>query len=224
MNLISVKTKIVALYNIFFKKRFNSSIEYWEHRARQYGKRAVLNIGHSYDQISMVTQTQKETIFPLLKKKLNGKEKTILDYGCGTGRFTYDLANIIGGAAVGVDPIQSLLDLAPKNENVEYKRIVNGVIPINAESFDVVWVCLVLGGIISNKDLVDTTREINRVLKNGGLLVLVENTTNIKDGEYWKFRSIDQYQQLFDFVDLSHEADYYDLDEKISILMGRKDV
>lgn len=112
--------------------------------------------------------------------------------------------------------------MASSNNAVEYKLIANGVIPSDSEYFDIVWVCLVLGGIVSNKELTETANEINRVLKTNGLFILIENTENKKDSEYWKYRTIEMYQKLFSFIELTHETDYSDLEERISIMTGRK--
>lgn len=199
-----------------------SALGMWKKRAKQYGRRAVLNIGHSEEELEAVTQMQKEKIFPFLKQELKGDEKIILDLGCGPGRFTPDLAKIIQGRAVGVDPIKDFIDMAPKNANVEYRLMKEGVIPVDDSSINVVWICLVLGGIIKELVLQNIVSEVNRILKNGGLIMLIENTSDKKDGEYWKFRSIAYYQSLFDFAELKHFSDYYDFGERISIMAGRK--
>jgi ubiquinone/menaquinone biosynthesis C-methylase UbiE len=203
-------------------KRPSSTNEYWEQRAKQYGKLSVLNIGHSDAEIESVTRMQKEAIFPVLKQQLKGDEKTALDFGCGTGRFTSDLAELIQGHAIGVDPIQRLIDLAPKHEKVEYRLIQNGTIPVQRESIDIVWICLVLGGIVDQNQLLNTLSEINRIMKTDGLVFLIENTTNKKDNWHWNYRSVQTYQGLFDFVELKHLSDYIDLGERITIMSGRK--
>ena len=61
-------------------KRY-SVIEYWEQRAKFYGSRAVLNIGHSEAEMNAVTERQKSIIFPLLKPYLNENIKIV---GCMT--------------------------------------------------------------------------------------------------------------------------------------------
>lgn len=214
---------INSIYNLIFKnKKKISHIEYWRKRARQYSERSVINIGHSEGEVEAVTKMQKETIFPYLKKQLTGREKLILDFGCGPGRFTCDLAAMIQGKAIGVDPIRYLIDLAPKNENVEYRLMKEGVIPVNDASMDVVWICLVLGGITDDDLLRSTMFEIKRVSKMDGLIFLVENTSEKKSGDYWKFRPVKTYQTLFDFIELKHISDYFDLGERISIMAGRK--
>ena len=201
-----------------------STIGMWKRRAKQYGPRAALNIGHSDEEIEAVTEMQREKIFPSLKQALTGHEKAILDLGCGPGRFTPDLAELIQGNAIGVDPIQRFLDMAPKDNNVQYKLMKESNIPVNDDSIDVVWICLVLGGIIEKHVLRDLVSEVERILKDGGLIALIENTTDINDVKYWKFRSVEFYQSLFGFAELKHLSDYYDLDDRISIMVGRKHV
>jgi len=204
------------------KKR--SAIGMWEKRAKRYGARAVFNIGHSDEDVGNVTRLQKEKIFPFLQQALTGREETILDFGCGPGRFTLDLAKLIGGTAIGVDPIQRFLDMVSKQDGVEYRLMEESIIPVVDKSIDVVWICLVLGGIIDQYVLRKIILEVERVLNDEGLVVLIENTTDVKDTEYWKFRSVEFYQSLFFFTKLKHLSDYCDLNERVSIMIGRKDV
>ena len=201
-----------------------SGIEYWEERARRFGKRSVLNLGHSIDEVETVTNYQKEQIYPHFKRCLKGNERMALDFGCGPGRFTADLASIISGHAIGIDPIRRLIDLAPTNEDVEYRIMKNNIVPMDNESVDIVWVCLVMGGIINQGELKNAAKEINRVLKDGGLLFLVENTSEKSSGEYWIFRPIVTYEALFGNIQLEHLSDYFDMGERISIMAGRKNV
>uniref|UniRef100_A0A7C3VH84 Class I SAM-dependent methyltransferase n=1 Tax=Planktothricoides sp. SpSt-374 TaxID=2282167 RepID=A0A7C3VH84_9CYAN len=196
---------------------------YWNWRAFKYGKRAVVNLGHPEHELEMITHQQKAEIFPYLTQLLTGNEKRILDFGCGPGRFTIDLASLIAGTAIGVDPIGSFLTKAPKHTNVEYYQIINHRIPLSNSSVDVVWVCLVLGG-IQGENLTFAVNEILRVLKQNGLLFVVENTSEKNNSEHWYFRSISDYQHMFPGISLVHIHDYYDLAERISIIAGRKNV
>jgi len=201
-------------------KKF-SRVVYWEKRARQYGKKSVLDIRHSADEFDSVTKAQKDRMLPFLKKQLIGNEKAILDFGCGPGRFTVDLASLIKGKAIGVDPIKHLLDLAPRNQDVEYRLMSETAIPLEADSIDIVWICLVLG-CIEKTALKMTIDEIRRVLKSDGLLFLIENTSEKKDAKHWRFRQFGEYKEMFPFISLVHLHDYFDFGERISIMAGRK--
>jgi ubiquinone/menaquinone biosynthesis C-methylase UbiE len=151
-----------------------STIDYWEKRARRHGKLSVLNLGHTEKEFDKVTEMQKRILLPILKRQLSGNEKVILDFGCGPGRFTPDLADIIHGQAIGVDPIKKLLELALIKENVEYRLMKNDSVPLENASVDVAWICLTLGGLTHEKEILNAISEISRVIKNEGMLNLVE--------------------------------------------------
>lgn len=129
---------------------------------------------------------------------------------------------MIGGKAIGIDPIGALIEMAPENESVEYKVMQEGIIPLPDDSVDVVWICLVIGCIEQNA-LGNTINEINRVLKSGGLLFLVENTSEKPSVKQYVFRQFSDYKEMFSFVPLVHLHDYFDLDERISIMAGRSE-
>lgn len=202
--------------------RARSDLRWWERRAERSGARAVLNRGHPDAERSRVDEWQKGILLPTLQRQLRGDERTVLDFGCGPGRFTPDLAEVIGGRAIGVDPIQSLLDLAPRRGDVEYRLLENQRIPLEDGSVDVVWICLVLMCITDRGTLDRTVAEIRRVLRPDGLLFLVENTEEKPDTRHIAYRAIDDYRAIFPFAPLRDVGEYRDLGERISILAGRK--
>jgi len=200
-----------------------SSISMWRKRANTYGKRAVFNIGHSEEELDSITEIQQNEIFPILLNELLGYESTLLDFGCGPGRFTVELANIVKDSRViGIDPVKRFLDLAPKASAVEYRLMTQAKIPLDAQSVDVVWVCLVLGAIADGALMLKTVSEIRRVMRENALLILVENTSDKIDGEFWYFRNVDYYKSIFNFVNLQCKSEYMDLGERITIMAGRK--
>ena len=199
-----------------------STVEaYWSERAKLYGKHSVLNMAHGKKEFDVVTAFQKQVLFPLLESELQGTEKNVLDYGCGPGRFTCDLAKLIGGDAIGVDITQELLNIAPKSQSVTYQIIKSGEIPYADSSFDFVWVCLVLGG-IAEEEITKTIIEINRVLRRGGLFFYVENTANAVSTNYWRFRDEATYLRLAAFCNPRVIGHYVDLGQQITIFAGRK--
>lgn len=198
----------------------SEEIERWEERARNFGARAVFNLGHSEGELLRVTELQKSQLYPKLREHLLPTDRVGLDLGCGTGRFTADLAAMTGDRAFGVDPIQSFLDLAPRSPAVEYRLMSEGRIPLEDGAVDVAWICLVLGG-LREKVLLETVNEVRRVLRPGGLVFLVENTTQATDSAIWHFRTVAEYQRLFRPVPLELVHQYTDLGETISVLVGR---
>ncbi|CAN5763812.1 hypothetical protein BH23GEM3_BH23GEM3_08030 [soil metagenome] len=199
-----------------------TGIGYWEKRAKRYGARSVLNIGHTGEEMAALTERQKEILFPLLAGQLRGDERVIVDFGCGPGRFTPSLSELVRGSAIGVDPIQRLLDLAPCANGVEYRRVESGRIPVADGSADVIWVCLVLGTITEEDALGAAAAEIRRVLHPDGLLFVVENTARKPDLPHFRFRTVDAYLSLFPWAQLDVVGGYEDLGERISVLAGRR--
>lgn len=196
-------------------------LEYWTDRARAYGPRSVLNLGHSESEYESVTDAQKRELLPHLARRLTGQEKVALDFGCGPGRFTADLAGLVKGRAIGVDVVPAYLAMAPRHVDVEYRLMEPGRIDLADGSVDLAWVCLVLGA-LREPVLSGSAAEIERVLRPGGLLFLVENTSEQPDAPHWAFRPVAEYQRLFPSADLRHLHDYTDLGERISVLAGRR--
>lgn len=224
MTLLKRLKRIIKLFvaRIFRTDPNLAGIQYWQIRVEKYGKRSVLNIGHTEEEMEDVTQMQKDILFPILKKHLHGNEQIVVDFGCGVGRFTPSLAKLAKAKAIGVDPIKSLIDLAVPDPLVEYMYMQEGVIPLDTGQADIIWVCLVLGVIVDPLILKQTNDEICRTLKDGGLLFLVENTASKQSSDRFKFRSVEEYQAMFPTISLEKVSDYYDLGEQISIMVGRK--
>lgn len=203
-------------------RRSGSGISYWEERARKLGARAVCNIGHDDSEFNAVTERQLSALLPLLDQQLCGQEKLAVDFGCGSGRFTRHLADRVKDRVVAVDPIASLIALAPRHERVEYHLLCDGRIPVSDAAADIVWVCLVLGTITGRDALKHSVNEIERVLAPGGLLFLVENTAPKKKVRHFHFRTQAQYESLFANVPLQVRGAYEDLGETITMFAGRR--
>lgn len=114
-----------------------------------------------------------------LVRRLNLKpDAQVLELGPGPGYFSPEVARSIPeGTLVLVDVQQEMLDMAKKRldeqrmENVTYRRGDATSLPAESESFDVVFLVAVLGEV---PDRYGCLREINRVLKQNGLLSVTE--------------------------------------------------
>jgi ubiquinone/menaquinone biosynthesis C-methylase UbiE len=198
-----------------------TTIDYWNRRARDMGERAVVSMRYNLT-VDEITAYQEQNIFPILRKELNGKERSVLDFGCGSGRFTAKLATLIRGKAIGADPIRDLLDIARRSDPVnEYILTEKNRIPLPDKSIDIIWICLVMGG-IPDTGIIPVSNEIKRVLNDNGLLILIENTSPLNNTAYWSYRTMNYYLDLFSFANLSVTGGYREIDEEITIFTGRK--
>ena len=199
--------------------KYESQIEYWKDRAKKYGVRSVVHLGHTEEELKSITEFQKSFLFPLYKRHLQGDEKVILDFGCGPGRFTTGLEELTKAKVYGVDPIQYLIELAPAAENVEFRVMQEGLIPLEDKSVDSAWVCLVFGSITDAEVITKTIEEIKRVLKPQATLFLVEKTS--EDLSNFHTKSEKFYTKLFDFLDLAKIDQYSDLEDYNSVFIGK---
>ncbi|MEI8344737.1 MAG: class I SAM-dependent methyltransferase, partial [Candidatus Omnitrophota bacterium] len=204
-----VKRVIRKLYRLCNpSKDFFDGQLYWSDRARIYGKKAVINVAYPDEMYDQVKQRDEKEIFPHLKRQLSGTEKTILDLGCGVGRFTAGLALLTGCCVVGVDPTPQLIKTAAKSksDNTDFKVMKEGKIPLSNRSVDILWTYGVLG-CIKGKILIKTIQEMERVLKKDGLLFLVENTTAKPALNHYTYRPFDEYRSMISFaaLELLHE-------------------
>jgi ubiquinone/menaquinone biosynthesis C-methylase UbiE len=114
------------------------------------------------------------------------KDKTVLDFGCGTGKFISNLSQV-SKKYIATDVAESQLKIAKEKNvglgNVEIIKTEEDLLPLEDNSVDVIFSSWVLGSV---KDLELRTKilaELKRVLKIGGTIYLVEND---KGGEYKK--------------------------------------
>jgi SAM-dependent methyltransferase len=192
----------------------------WKTLAGDCGVYAVIDARHPPEEFDYVTRRQKEILFPLLRRLLHGDERTILDFGCGPGRFTGDLAELINGKAVGYDVTSRLLELAPVHPSVEYVHSAD-FLTSDIPQFDVIWVCLVFGG-IAERELAPIAAKLTQALREDGLLFLVEATAPAPVIGAWSIRPREQLRSLFPSLRLDHVGAYYDAGQEISVLAGRR--
>lgn len=97
---------------------------------------------------------------------------TILDLGCGTGRFTEALAAHFDAEVIGLDPSTKMLDQARKklrDPRVRYLPGEGEAIPLPDDSIDLIFMSMSFHHFT---DPAAATRECRRVLREGGTTVL----------------------------------------------------
>jgi len=102
------------------------------------------------------------------KQRLN----TILDLGCGTGRFSESLAAHFDAEVVGIDPSEKMLDQARRklrDHRVRYQLGCGEEIPLANESVDLIFMSMCFHHF---KDPMLAARECRRVLRDEAVAVL----------------------------------------------------
>lgn len=206
--------------------------EEWDARVRTLGPRAVYNVAHRTPEIQAAfTKKQADALLPVLRKHLLGDELLTLDFGCGIGRWTPVLQEVIGGQVIGVDPTSELLAEATRTrsgENIFYRLYENGEIPVATGIVSVLWSCLVLSTIMDDEMLRHTVEEFRRVLKPGGLLFVVDNTSGPRHrpvvmSRWSRSRTPEEYRSAFvPICDVDILWAYEDEGEGHHVFVGRK--
>lgn len=133
----------------------------------------------SYDQIRYGTQKGKRVdefqkrILDSYLERVNLEDSSVLEVGCGTGRFLPFMAEK-GCNITGIDISEEMLKVARRRvDQSEHKKITllqndADEIPFRDNSFDIIYSILVINLI---PDFKTAFREINRVIKPGGLFI-----------------------------------------------------
>ena len=165
-----------------------------------------------HDQLQSQSHGRKENFFykaisvmfddfySILKK--NTKSKKILDFGCGIGSITEKIALYNPSQIVGIDISKVSIDKAKKNaleKNLDIKYSVDNCenSKLNPNSFDLIYG----SGILHHLDLNSCLKEINRLLKQNGLMVFMEPLgTNPLINLYRKFTPKSRSQDEHPFI------------------------
>ena len=193
----------------------------WDANAAELGAYSVIDGRHPPSDYDYVTKRTKEILYPMFQKQLNGKEKTLLDFGCGPGRFTGDLAEMISGSAIGVDVTKKLIEIATPHPRVNFLFSENIFEEPFITSFDAVFVCCVLGG-IDSRELSEIAKKLVEVLENDGLLFIIESTGQTPVIDAWRIFTTSEIVELFPGVDLRAIGVFHDANQERTVFCGRK--
>ena len=122
--------------------------------------------------------TNEEINFPAIIRGIKEVEgQTVLDYGCGNGRFSRKIEQMKAKKVIGVDKEQSMIDLA-KNSDLD-SRVEYHANPDNTLSFlpnnsvDKVMANLVFMMSPTKENMRQAFGEIHRVLKEDGTFIFL---------------------------------------------------
>lgn len=152
--------------------------------------------------------------FPTTLKFLEDvKRKAILDLGCGPGIHTKKLWEK-GAKIKGIDNSERLIEIAKKEApKIEFvKGDIENKLPYKSAEFDIVVSSLVLGHLEKWDDVL---KEINRVLKKGGLFVFsnYNPVTEKYTKKKWFFK---KFSQLKGYFEESMTKETWKKDKKIT--------
>jgi SAM-dependent methyltransferase len=115
--------------------------------------------------------------------QLLGEKKNILDYGCGSGKFSRILARE-GKSVIGIDPSPAMIDLARKQEcsGIEY-RCGHDLDFIQKDSLDGAVACFVFCG-IEDAELLQLCWNVHDKLKEGAPFVVLDPHPHLLGNTY----------------------------------------
>lgn len=90
---------------------------------------------------------------------------TILDLGCGTGRFTDALATSFGAAVIGIDPSGKMLGQARAKAiqgRVRYVRSSGESLPLADQSIDLIFMSMVFHHFTNRRAVAEECRRVLR--------------------------------------------------------------
>jgi ubiquinone/menaquinone biosynthesis C-methylase UbiE len=116
------------------------------------------------------------------------KGNTALDFGCGAGRSTRLLRDN-GMKVIGVDESRYMLDEAHRlDPRGKYQIIQNNQLPFEASRFDLVLSSIVFMEISTKRTMVEILREMRRVLKRRGIVLIVTHSEEMYNREWASFK------------------------------------
>ncbi|MEN9626670.1 MAG: hypothetical protein RL557_998 [archaeon] len=182
-----------------------------------------------YDSFSSA-EDYPEKISKFLSNKV--KDKIVLDFGCGTGKFIQSIAPL-SKLFIAMDVADNQLKFAKEkikeSNKVKFIKNTPNKIPLESNSVDVIFSAWVIGGIHNLKIRKSLLEEMKRVLKKDGKIYLIENDV---EGDYKKiveenhgnqkteqklkwleehhFRKIESFQTYFQFETLNKAREIFE--------------
>jgi SAM-dependent methyltransferase len=198
----------------------------WDNLVKTRGRQCVMNPGISGAELDAETARQIPILREAIRPHLRGCEKTALDYGCGFGRFTAMLANLIDGRAVGYDPSGEMIRAGHGHISVDYvscppDQFFHETLKADT-TYDLILAFAVLGE--PSVPVWTTAGFLSDLLSENGLLVVVEHVVPKPDfSRWWRFRQPGFYEEVFGAhcIDMEEVGKVAQLGDTMTIYAGR---
>lgn len=186
-------------------QHFQTDGETWEKRAEKGRLPAVIDPGDLKGRKNFyIDSLQKIAIRKVLEQN---KREVIVDFGCGSGRFS-DLLSHYCGFLVGVEITAEMLRIAKtecENPNIGFVLYDGLNLPIKEQGVDLLVSVNVLQYITDDGELKKVLKEIRKCLKPDGELICIEQVT--KNKKRWQ-RDLKTYLNFFEQNKFEIIADY----------------
>lgn len=199
----------------------------WAGLAKQHGRKSVMNLSITDAELDTETNRQTPILMGLIAGQLHGHERSGLDFGCGSGRFSAPLAKTIHGRVLAFDPCAELIAMATGHISVDYhsgeSEAFFAECKHNQTDFDVVLTAMVLG--TPGLDLEATASGLVSVLAPDGLLIIVDHMPEVlPTRRWWRYRPMNLYRDVFARNDVNMECvgELAQLENQITVLTGRR--
>jgi ubiquinone/menaquinone biosynthesis C-methylase UbiE len=144
------------------------------------------DISRAYAAARTLTEERRRVWGGHLRRDLADSDvRTIIDLGCGVGRFSLLLREVFQARVYGIDPSQRMLATAiatPAAHLVTWLRASAEALPIAEARIDLVFLYLVYHHL---RDPLAALRECIRVLSSSGHLLVINATVEILDSLRW---------------------------------------
>jgi ubiquinone/menaquinone biosynthesis C-methylase UbiE len=139
----------------------------------------------------------------LIQTYCSDRDAAILTVGCGAGRETFALYKLGFRNVRGVDCTEALLQVAMNRNkeeglSIELKLAMADNLPYPSNTFDIITVFEnVYGHITPHSARMDSLTEIKRVLKPGGLVMIVVNSIYHRWRYFAAFKILETFRMLY---------------------------
>jgi SAM-dependent methyltransferase len=144
------------------------------------------DISRAYAAARTLTEQRRQAWRGHLRRELGDSDvRTIVDLGCGVGRFSLLLRELFHARVYGIDPSQRMLATAidtPDSHLVTWLRASAEALPIDDARIDLVFLYLVYHHL---RDPLTAFRDCARVLSSSGHLLVINATADILDSLRW---------------------------------------